>query len=222
MADLVTGQVLRVRFVCYLPNATQLGECVTHWEVTGVVPPFTDATAANIISADVSAAFRSWIGSNANYQGVGVQILSPTRFPEVYGTNGAGVSTNTKVSQPPQVSGLIRHGSATAYTTKTGKQKIAQGRMYVPFPSIDFVGSGPIMNAVGSNALLSIVNAIGLTKNLVLGTKSAQIKLGTYVTQGPGPTFVKILVPSTTIVEQDEWATQKRRGQYGRTNVVPF
>jgi len=219
---LADGMILRIRAVCYDSFDVQLGESVTHWQVQSHTgnPDNTDVAAA--FAGSLAAPYKAWLGTNVTFRGVGVTIIKPTLVPEIFNVAFAGAGVSGGVAQPPQVSGLIRHQSENYYVGPSGKTRRAQGRLYVPFPGVSWVGNPDPMSAGGLAALNAIAAAWGTSKSCPGHGGAAQLILGTYVTLGPGPTLVKDFQPSVTIFASNLWATQRRRGEYGRTNVDPF
>lgn len=222
MANLANNDVLQIRIVCFDPGDSQLGECVFHVLVSAVSGNVTDGDVASKYSIDVAAAVRAWIGGNATYEGVGCKRIRPNPTPEVYNNGSRGSGTAGGVCQPTQVTALLRHKSDQFYVSAKGKNRLAQGRLYVPFPSLIWVGNPDLMSAAGLAALNAVGTAIGLSKTIVGVGGGCVCSLGTNVTEGPGPVLTKNLILSGTIAGVQMWATQRRRGQYGKPNNNPF
>lgn len=222
--NLAVGMLLRIRTVCYSPSETQLGECVQHWQVGTPVGVVTDQDVADALSQRFAPAFRAWIGDNCSYRGVGVQIIKPVAFPEVFNNAFAGVGTSGGVAQPLQVTALVRHQSSVLYVGPGIKHLLrrAQGRSYVPFPSVTWVGNPDPMSAGGFAALTGVATAIGLNRTIVGHGGNVGLTIGTYVTTDYGPPKVQLFIPSDNLFPVRLWATQRRRGEYGRQNVDPF
>jgi len=224
MAVILDNDILRVRAVCYAPLDTQLGECIMTWKVVEVTDSPTDVDVAAALAQAWAPPFRAWMSPDTEYRGVGIKRVAGTNGPtaEVINTGFSGVGTQAGVSAPPQVSGLVRHKSAGYYVGPSGKTRLAQGRLFIPFPAAVWLGVGGAMTDAGKLAIGNIATTISLSKIVVGAGGTCQIVLGTYVTLGPGPTLVKDFKQSRSIAHSTLWATQRRRGEYGRTNTDPF
>jgi len=224
MATIKINDVLRVRIVCYSGAETQLGESITTWKVNTVTIAPSDVDVAAALAQLFAPAYRAWMSSDTEYRGVGVKRIEGTDGPtaEVINTGFAGVGTQAGVSAPAQVSGLIRHRSNTYYIGASGKNRLAQGRLFVPFPAAVWIGGSGAMTPAGQAAIDNIAGTIGVSRNIVGIGGNLTMVLGTYVTEGPGPVFTKAFVQSLSISASHLWATQRRRGEYGRTNTDPF
>jgi len=111
---------------------------------------------------------------------------------------------------PTQTTGLIRKRSLSG-------GRANQGRIYVGFPSNDWVSATGGIVAGGITALQDIANAIGNDQTIVGATGTTNLNLAIWYYGGP---VDYTLVSSLAVSAQ--WATQRRRGQFGRRNAPPF
>jgi hypothetical protein len=182
-------------------------------------PAATDlGMAINIDAGLISNSFLVTMPSQCQYNGVQAQIyrgLPPTQeiFIAAGYTGSAGPGTGGTVAQPRQVAGITRWGTPFA-----GRQ--FRGRTYWPFPATTSdTGDGiptPLyvsqITAI-SNFLLAYANVTGA------GTATCDLVLVHRMPKSgiiPNPT-----VMSAATVE-NKWATQRRRGSFGRPNVSPI
>jgi len=128
--------------------------------------------------------------------------------PDTYNAN-QGVGTGGVGLMPTQASGLI-----SFYTKTLGKQ--GQGRMYVPFASPDClsVDGSP---TVGYQTDLDNLGAF-LSSDVVVGAGAVT---GTFA-----PVMYQGGVAPTLFIDSfkshNAFATQRKRGAFGKTNSLPF
>ena len=149
------------------------------------------------------------MNSKARYQGVGArQILPlPATSEALSGTN-AGPGVGTGIALPAQVCGLV-----SLRTNVGGRQ--GRGRSYIPFPSQMNQTDEFTPNAAYLTALTTIGDF--LIANQICGTAPNQT------------TLVPVLFNRKTSVFSylsnyrlpPRWATQRRRGAFGRPNESP-
>jgi len=205
------NDILQVRIVGFENTDTQLGVNVLHYQViaiTGGVPTGLDCA----ISMDglVKVAYKAFMGANANYIGVGVSRIFPLpRLVEDTTRASTGAGTGGANLLPLQVSGLVKFQSTQA-------ARHGRGRCYPFFPSAAWADADGKMNAGGQAAVAAIRTAIPQAWAMANGGNSANLSQilwdrVNHVARGVAATFSSNL-----------FATQRRRGQLGRTNVVPF
>jgi len=158
-----------------------------------------------------NAKFKNSMSSQATYNGVQAYLLNtlPLPRPQV-ATGNAGPCAAGPVAQSRQTAGIT-----TWLTAFAGPGN--RGRTYWPFPP----SSGDETIGEPNDAYLAVIN--DLCGDLQ----------GTYLVTGAGgsaPMFHVLRVkrsPTAPIAIDDfethrKWATQKRRGSYGRSNVSPI
>jgi hypothetical protein len=153
---------------------------------------------------------------DARWRGAGVRNLTEPRTLEFasVGLDGIGIAGGTNL--PTQVSGLL-----SLVTGLAGRK--FRGRIFPGFPSTAFADVQGLQNAAGSVALAGIAAAISTSQTLSVGGISTTMQLflrhpdlvvsGVRVVQG---------TPAIGWNVSTRFATQRRRGQFGRTNVNPF
>lgn len=212
MANIVNvGTVCLAKVVCYDSTNLQVGINTLWYAVTAItgVPAITDAQLAGYLDGNVSAAYKAWINNNCSYRGVSVQIMAPVEFIAVNSIVGQGVGVGGATSLPNQVSGLLKF-----VTNKAGRA--FRGRIYPPFPSTAWANANGELNAAGLAALGVIDIAIPAAHTIVSGANSATFQL--VIWHRKTRTFDNV----TATPPVGEFATQRRRGQLGRTNLLPF
>lgn len=195
----------------YTAVNNQVGLNVLNYQCAGKVG--TGATEAQIATAfdnQFAAPYKALITTSATYRGVQVQKYSPLPVAvAVSSIANSGVGTAGVSMIPTQGSGLISLRTALA-----GKSH--RGRVYIPFPSDSD-------NTADGRPVAAYLTRLGTLATAMLATISAGAG-------GNTNTFNLVihskLLNSFTLVtvatEQGRWATQRRRGDWGRTNVLPI
>ncbi len=217
----VYGPVLAVddivEVTTYCKANDQLGLNVFHYKVTQnalnnslgrVVESLEGGAAA------ASATLRSLMPTICAFAGWSVRIYNPGPSILYYDTTGIGAGTVTGDLLPRQCAGLISKRVNVA-----GRRK--GGRFYMPFP-------GEL-----DNAETSIPTDGYLAR---LGDLAAEL-LGALTDSGGNILAVPVVAKKTIVAgvtnisttrqiiamnPKQKWATQRRRGSFGRTNVSPF
>jgi hypothetical protein len=154
------------------------------------------------------------INNNATYQGMTMQVITPPIGLLEKNNLSTGFGTGGSTAAATQTSGLIDWG------TGLGGRKY-RGRTYFPFPSVQEDGSLGFPNPgylVGLDAVRT--EYIGHTAFSLAGGAQTIIPVIRHRKDKTG-----VISPPTQIltgVSVDAWATQKKRGFFGRPNVSPF
>lgn len=203
------GDIYRVTAWCYFQE--QAGLNVLHYQVTGEQGgTLTPALVATQFGSQNGPLYRQVLASTASYIGCTSQRIVP-KPPSLLATSttsaGAGLVAGDVL--PKQTAGII-----SFYTLNAGRRY--RGRAYVPFPGeadnvADSTPSPTYVTMIGQLGLsLKGMNVTsgGLTATLALVIYHRDLLIGTLV-QGH--------------VTKKLWATQRRRGDFGRTNAdTPF
>lgn len=212
----IIGDVLQVRYCCYSENQISLN--VLHYRVqsvAGVGAPLTDI--ATFFDITMAAAYKDLIGAFSKYRGVGVTNLAPPATVEVATTGQDGAGTVAGADLPTQVSYLV-----SFQTAKRGRG--FRGRMYPGFPPSAHIDSDGHMNAAGVAAIEAFFLALPFTGTVTAaGGNTTTLVMGVYRRIANGlPLIPPQFEPYTFGTWREKWATQRRRGDLGRTNVLPF
>ena len=207
---LAIGDVVQVRVV-YKGPAGEEGINVLYYVVTSVgTSPATDNDLAVQFDSANASTILGALPTNCHYDGVEVRVVSVT-IPAIIQKviAGAGPGTFLGTAMGAQVSGIISWLTALAGPA-------FRGRTYFPFPSINAITAAGIPIA-GYLAVLALIanafftfNAVsvsGRTANLLQVLWHRKTKTFSYMTA------------STT---NDKFATQKRRGNYGKNRQPPI
>lgn len=207
--------VLQVADIVQIQIFTQCVEQVSinsfHYRVVGVgAPPATDQDAADYLATLVAGDVKPLLQNNASYLGCGARIINSLPLPsQVLSANGAGVGTAGAVGLPRQSCGLI--------SFKTGYAGPGhRGRMYVPFPAAADNGTGGTAIAGYVSKLDALAGT--LMGPLLVSEGGRTATLDPVVWSRKLVTFFNIITYATT----NRWATQRKRGSFGRANASPF
>jgi hypothetical protein len=203
------NDLFEARIVCVYDN--QISVNVRHYRCTAKAGTgVTDQTLATQLDATFQAAYKALLSSSARYRGVGVRKVEPLPLGlEVYSTVNDGIGTQALGMNPTQTCGVMTLRSALG-----GRSR--RGRVYIPFSSFADTGAdgrpaaGYQVRMGTLAALFFFVQALGTGGNTNTFTPVIWSKKFNYSNQIITATSVK------------KWGTQRRRGDYGRTNVTPF
>lgn len=164
----------------------------------------------------IGGPLRAVLSNNAFFRGVGARdITFVPKQAAAYSTSGAGAGSAGADGLPRQTAGLL-----SIYDGLAGKGH--RGRFYVPFPAAaDNTGDGKPTAAYGLR-LATLATAV-FTALVVVGASGTSTLTPGLVHRRanklplPFPTFTASGVPFIRNV----WATQRRRGSYGRPNSSP-
>jgi hypothetical protein len=213
----LVGDICVSQVIIYVAASQQTAVLNRYWRADSIVAPgvVTDADLALQLDGRWAARYKAAIFNAARFNGTRVRILyRPPAFPnfswQVF-NGAAGLGTAGVIALPEQVSGLI-----TLLTDTIGRH--GEGRQYVPFPSatnnsgdgIPDAGYEVVLNAL-ANTLVSPLNVIGGTGGNLL--------FNPVIFPRAAIALYRVLTASRVV---PAWATQKRRGSYGRFNTPPF
>lgn len=214
---LVDGDILKCRNVCY--TASQIGVNVYYMIVDNVVALPTDQDVATALSGLFHAEYKACLYNGAAWRGVGVQrvLPGPVQAEQTSVVND-GVGTAGANALATQTSGLLG-----GYTELAGRHY--RSRMYIPFPAVaDATAAGA--PTAGYVARLANISLAFLPANAIVGaagTCSVELAVRSFFLNDP-PTVPSLeeFWPIRQLVPRPRWATQRRRGQFGAANVLPF
>ena len=204
---LTADATLECRIICR--TAHQEGINVFHFRVdtlTGT-PTVTDQDVAISLLGILADPYRGWMALPARVYAVGCKLIDGHGWSEelVYGEALNGTAGDVQL--PTQVSGVI--------SKKTGIMGQGyRGRLFIPFPSADYVGPDGEMNDGGQTTLTTIKDAFSnITEFNNVGGGSALVTSVLYKVAST------VRVPITAFQPTFKWGTQHRRGDYGRVNI---
>jgi len=202
------ADIVQVRIYCTMGNQTAVN--VRHYAVTAKAGVgATPLEFAAQISAAVAGPYKGLMSSLADFHGVDAQVVWPIPGLAEGTIANAGPGTITGDPLPFQTCGLIALRTATP--TRHGR-----GRVYIPFPAetdnsntgVPSAGYVTALDLIGTQLFLPRTPGTGGNTNTltpVIYNRVAHTALG--VTQW---------------ISRLYWATQRRRGNFGRPNAPPF
>jgi hypothetical protein len=212
------GDVLK--FSVWCRDSEQASVNTFYYLVQNIGPggPPNDFEAAVDFDILAGVQWTPMIANTASYAGTQCQIVSrpPFRIPQ-FSTASAGSGTAGAIGMARQTAGLITW--RTDFPGVSGR-----GRTYMPFPSTtDDAGLG-IPTAGYQSQLDSLIAALTSVTS-VTGAGGTQADVAFVLAHYALPRVAE-QVPTVTFIRQGQsrlkWATQRRRGSFGRSNAVPF
>lgn len=208
------GDVLRVQVYTY--TSSQIAINTTYWlSVNSTGAGAKPADAAVVFDNLFAPLYKLWLSAAARYRGVSVQSQAVPRPVPSTSIINDGVGLGTANISPTQVSGLI-----SWYTTLAGRHN--RGRIYVGFPDAVFQTADGGLTAGGLTRLTNIAASYGSTPTV---TSTAPAGTDTFALVVRAATGTPPIISYTAVVNgvpRNRFATQRRRGQFGRTNTLPF
>lgn len=202
---MAVNDVWQVSFVCGTP--TQLSFNVRHYRTSFQVGgPVGTLAVATRFATLFNAAYKALLSSSANFLGVVAQKIRPLPMTVALSNNtGAGVGEATGDLLPKQVAGII-----TIKTALAGRR--FRGRLYVPFPAE--VDSTVAAAPTGSYITRLGTLAFALLANVVVTDMTFSETMNPIVFSRK----FELFTPVVDFVAKGVWATQRRRGDFGRLN----
>jgi hypothetical protein len=213
---LVVGAQVQVRIWC--ADVEQASVNTLEYIVAAVSSPAaTDQDVADNLSVAFNGLYKAVLSDTAFYRGVQVRIgASPGLLftAPVFNNSSAGPGTAGAVGLPRQTCGLVSY--QTLFSGQANR-----GRSYIPFP------------AQADDATFGVPGATYLTN---LGLLAGDMGVGLSISVGARTaTLVRVLIhrknkagatpppsPITSFSISLRWATQRRRGSFGRANASPI
>lgn len=206
---------VQVRVFC--TNSEQASVNTFWYAVVAVgTPAATDLDmATDLDTGFLSTALPPMLNNLTTYNGVQVQVY---RTPDIFAAQdsiaGAGPGTGGAVALPRQTAGLTHW-----QTPKAGRAY--RGRTYWPFPATAHDTGDGIPTTAYVALMTTLANGLLNFTTFTVSGRSAQVSL---VLKHRKNKAGVTPVPSTILSETNEakWATQRRRGSFGRPNVSPI
>jgi len=98
------------------------------------------------------------------------------------------------------------------------------GRIFPGFPSLTYLNAAGEMTAAGQTALDAIRTQYGFTHTFTVGLNHIDVQLVIVHRSTPSRPIPPntLFDPVSASIAQASLATQRRRGDFGRTNIPPF
>lgn len=204
-----------ISFRTWAVDNEQAAVCTVNWLCSGIAGTGGTLTQAAVaFDAAIAAAWKGVMNSGAEYRGVQAYLNVIPLPAFATGNANAGAGTLTGNAMARQATGLLR------WTTLNAGPAF-RGRLYLPFPSVGIDDPG----GVPANTYIAAGNVVG----------ADMLGFTTFGSGGNTSTGYCVLlhrknkagvVPAPTQIVlgacQPKWATQKRRGSYGRPNSSPI
>jgi len=209
MAEVNVDQYLEIKVYTHLDG--QLGINVHFGKIVELGGEgMADTALVNAISTWLAPVIKPLISSEALYCGVSVRQWQPTapRWATLWSKTAQGVGTAGATPCPKQATGIF-----TKNTSLAGQAY--RGRCYVPFPATTSVEPE-------GNPTAAYLTALGNYCARVDGAENVDVDFGLVIAFGlfrwrQASSWIR----TTQCLPRDRFATQRRRGDYGRVNAIP-
>lgn len=201
----------KFRFTIYCKSVEQVALNVVHYQVISIAG--TSTTVGQFLTdfeAPLAAALKPLLNNATAYMGTTIQLVHPNTDVAVVSQANAGLGTGAGDLLPRQTAGFIKKRAVTP-----GRRR--SGRIYVPFPSESHSTTEGHPSAAYQALLLTYGDLITKTFSTGVGANTAIVSGIIYRRTAPANSS-EILGISIS----DRWATQRRRGDFGRPNAMPF
>nr|CDL66644.1 unnamed protein product [uncultured bacterium] len=204
------GDIVEVKLGCYDLALGQVTINVLHYYVGTVAAlGVTDADFADDLQPAFRAAYRAVLSPQSTWHGVRVQKIWPLPVAMAWvDASNPSIGVFGSVPAPAQLSPVI-----TKQTAGAGRSK--RGRFYVGLPPIEAVNPDGTPDPAYNTALLPLANLLDDVWNVIELGGQAQLVSCIYNRD----THAVSQVLNRRI--NDKFGTQRRRGVYGRQNVIP-
>lgn len=209
----VAGDGVEIIAYSYATRNLQIGVNVLHYFCsTSIGLGATDQEIADGFSTAVAPAYKAWLNNFAIYYGASARKLHPpTSYKPANSLNGGGAGTSGATPMPNQTCGIV-----TWQTNFAGRR--ARGRSYFPFPATALSSGANEVPSGGAYVLMAgLATVIVPTVTYGSGGNTSDLTFCIFKRNIPNSIF-----PVTYAQPRYTWGTQRRRGDYGRTNSLPF
>lgn len=210
------GDILKITIVTF--DTDQVGMNIQYRQVYTVGgTSITDQDLANEYDLTLASGpyMPPLLNNNARYAGTIVQALHNIQWmAPVNSIVSAANGTAGATALPRQVAGFLR------FRTALGGRRF-RGRMYLPFPATASDQGDGTPTSTYVTDLTNFANDM-LINYTQFGTPPNYITAPLVIYHRPGksPTPAPTIV--SAIIAENKWATQRRRGAFGRVNANPL
>lgn len=190
----------------------QIGLNILHYHCYGIAGgAVTDVDFCSAVDALYAPLYKPLLNATAEYRGIIAQIVYPSRFVAVFSSANSGIGTAGADPMPKQVCGFI-----SKRTIFAGRNQ--RGRSYIPFPSQSSNSAPDDIPSAGYMTDLAVL-AIQMSALVTVTAAGNTADLRPVIWSPAEEATPKIIEVCRGL---DVWATQRRRGDYGRKNVPPI
>jgi hypothetical protein len=209
---LIVGDIIQFR--TWSTDTDQASVQRMNYLVVSVTGSITDQDCCTLFSTAMEGPMKAILNNNATFNGIEAQLVSRTPLTaSVFETADAGPGTAGAAALPRQTAGIL-----TWLTPFAGVR--FRGRLYMPFPAAaDDQGNGIPTNAYEVKMFNVAQIYVGFT-NPTVGINNAVLAQILVHKAGKTPTPLPTVITSYFI--KQKWATQRRRGSFGRVNSSPI
>jgi len=202
--------IIRAGVTCYNQPLEQVGLMVHFYRVAGISGTGTDlGTLAALIDTNLGPPILALLTTGSTYRGVRATVIDPLPpSAAAISTDGSGPGLVAGDTLPTQVSGII-----TLVTNLGGRAY--RGRKYMPFPGEADNDPGAVPSAAYQAALTALAPKFTAT---LTSAGANNVTLLPILWHRKTRTYTDL----QGAVAKPLWATQRRRGMFGRKNVLEF
>lgn len=205
---LTLDNIVEAAYTMYFRS--QLGINVCHYRVANVTASPTDQDAANALDAIAAPLYQQLLPQAVTYHGVRLRVAKVLPAPMAVTTSLlAGPGTIASDVMSLQTCGMV-----TKRTVLAGRAY--RGRMYIPFPPETRNDPTGVPSAAYVADLATLATAICLSVTPVAGGGGTCDLIPVLYHRGTASS-----TDLSTIVARRKWATQRRRSDYGKPNLIP-
>jgi hypothetical protein len=213
---LAVGDYVRVRL--WSSDGSQAAVNTTDWIVVGDDgSSLTDQNVADFFDTTVSPNYYPLLNNTATYRGVqAIRWSVPSSIAAVANLN-THVGTAGATACPTQVCGLVQWHAASA-----GRKY--RGRNYIPFPATASVATDGSPSTAYITLLQTFAAWMGIDNYPPTTGPSGFGQIRQVIVHGgKAPPVAGAELPSPVLqaTVSARWATQRKRGMFGRLNVSP-
>ena len=216
IGEFVDGDIAELK-VFVMTTTGQLGVNILHFQIGTPTGGFNQAHMAAWGSTQFGPGYKLIIPSVATFWGCSCKNVSQSPIPTASTDNSTkGPGTDGAILLPTQTSGLI-----SLRTPYAGRKY--RGRMYIPFPSMTDNTAPDVPSASYVSAIQALGNVLAAPITITGVPYQATAKCGIFHRPPKGqPVTPSSITVITKAIAASIWATQRRRGEFGRKNVAPF
>lgn len=205
---LAPGDILQVRAWCV--QGEQASVNTFHYTVGAVTSSPDEGDMANGFDSIVEGHYKTIISNSSIYRGVQARVRNRTPLTIAQFTiDSAGAGAGGAVGMARQVCGI-----SSWYTAYAGASY--RGRTYWPFPAVSEDVDPGIPITAYVTALEDFCGDLIAFNHLTGIAGECDLTLGLRTNKIPQ------LYPIRSFLSHQKWATQRRRGSYGRGNSSPI
>lgn len=213
--NLDIGDILYTSFALWHTDNEQLGLSTGGYLVTAKNDVGLDIqTFASRLIVAMAGAIIAKISTAVQFNGVTVELLDAVTgrvTQSAFGDAGLAAGTRDVSVLPTQVAAVVRKKTGFA-----GRK--FNGRLFIPFCASDWADAGGELSVTGEGDSVVMANAYFQTRTVTLaGAGSPSLTVSPVLIHRGAPPSTTAVVAQVT---SHKFGSQKRRGDYGKSNSV--